>query len=95
VYSVLLHIYFCEYHAKLVAKKNTDRLRLLSDSLNEFLNKDGNPSTKSTRHVDANVNARKENLGHQNSINEMEDVILKSTSGGGALDGMCEKDENL
>jgi hypothetical protein len=69
--------------------------RLLSDSLNEFLNKDGNPSTKSTRHVDANVNARKENLGHQNSINEVEDVMLESTSDGGALDGVREKDEKL
>jgi hypothetical protein len=59
------------------------------------LNKEGNPSTKSTRHVNANVNARKENLGHQNSINEMEDVMLKSTSDGGALDGMCEKNEKL
>jgi hypothetical protein len=69
--------------------------RLLSNSLNEFLNKDENPSTKSTRHVDANVNAQKENLSHQYSINEVEDVILKSTNDGGALDGMCEKDEKL
>jgi hypothetical protein len=69
--------------------------RLLIDSLNEFFNKDGNPSTKSTRHVDANVNAQKENLGHQNSINEVEDIMLKSTIDGGALDGMCENDEKL
>jgi hypothetical protein len=26
-----------------------------------YINKDGNPSTKSTRHVEANVNTRKEN----------------------------------
>jgi hypothetical protein len=68
-------------------------VRLLSDFLNEFLNKDGNPSTKSTTHV--NANALQENLGHQNSINEVEDVMLKSTIDGGALDGMCEKDEKL
>jgi len=61
--------------------------RLLSDSLNEFLNKDENPSTKSARRVHGNVNAQKENLGHQNSSKEVED--------GGALDGMCEKDEKL
>jgi hypothetical protein len=51
--------------------------RLLSDSLNEFLNKDANPSTKSTRHVDANENARKENLGHQNSSYEVKNIMLK------------------
>jgi hypothetical protein len=27
-----------------------------------YINKDGNPSTKSTRHVDANVNTRKETM---------------------------------
>jgi hypothetical protein len=27
----------------------------------KYINKDGNPSTKSTRHVDANVNALHEN----------------------------------
>jgi hypothetical protein len=42
-----------------------------------YINKDGNPSTKSTRHVEANVNTRKENQDHQNSSNEMEDVMLK------------------
>jgi len=39
-----------------------------------YINKDGNPSTKSTRHVDANVNTGKENQDHQNSSNEVEDV---------------------
>jgi hypothetical protein len=42
-----------------------------------YINKDGNPSTKTTRHVDANVNARKENVNHQNNNNELEDVMLK------------------
>jgi hypothetical protein len=42
-----------------------------------YINKDGNPSTKSTRHVDANVNTRKENHDHQNNSNEVEDVMLK------------------
>jgi hypothetical protein len=44
-----------------------------------YRNKDGNPSTKNTRHVEANVNTRKENLNldNQNSSNEMEDVMLK------------------
>jgi hypothetical protein len=32
-----------------------------------YINKDGNPSTKSTRHVDTNVNTPKENQDHQNS----------------------------
>jgi hypothetical protein len=42
-----------------------------------YKNKDGNPSTKSTRHVDANANTQKENQDHQNSSNEVEDVMLK------------------
>jgi hypothetical protein len=42
-----------------------------------YKNKDGNPSTKSTRHVEANVNTRKENQGNQNNSNEMEDIMLK------------------
>jgi hypothetical protein len=37
---------------------------------------DGNPSTKSTRHVEANVNTQKENQNNQNS-NEVEDLMLK------------------
>jgi hypothetical protein len=42
-----------------------------------YINKDGNPSTESTRHVEANVNTRKEIQDHQNSSNEVEDVMLK------------------
>jgi len=42
-----------------------------------YINKDGNPSTKSTRHVDANVNKQKKNQNHQNSSNEVENVMLK------------------
>jgi hypothetical protein len=42
-----------------------------------YINKDENPSTKSTRHVEANVNTLKENQDHQNSSNEVEDIMLK------------------
>jgi hypothetical protein len=42
-----------------------------------YINKDRIPSTKSTRNVDAKVNTQKENQGHQNNSNEMEDVMLK------------------
>jgi hypothetical protein len=42
-----------------------------------YINKDENPSTKSTRHVDANVNTQKENQNHQNNSNEMENIMLK------------------
>jgi hypothetical protein len=45
-----------------------------------YINKDRNPSTKSTRHVDANVNTRKKNQDHQNSNNEVKDVILKDSN---------------
>ncbi len=45
--------------------------------LHIYINKDGNPSTKSTKHVDANVNTQKQNQDHQNSNNEMEDIMLK------------------
>jgi hypothetical protein len=41
------------------------------------VNKDGNPFTKSTRHANANVNTQKENQDHQNSSNEVEDIMLK------------------
>jgi hypothetical protein len=41
-----------------------------------YINKDGNPTIESTRHVEANVNTRNENQDHQNSSNEMEDVML-------------------
>jgi hypothetical protein len=42
-----------------------------------YIDKDGNPSTKSTRHVKANVNTCKENKDHQNNSNEVEDIMLK------------------
>jgi hypothetical protein len=42
-----------------------------------YINKDENPSTKSTRHVDTNVNTQKENQNHQNNSNEMENIMLK------------------
>jgi hypothetical protein len=42
-----------------------------------YINKDGNPSTKSKRHVDVNVNKLKENQDHQNNSNEVEDIMLK------------------
>ncbi len=42
-----------------------------------YINKDGNPSIKSTRHVKANVNTQKENQDNQNNSNEVEDVMLK------------------
>ncbi len=42
-----------------------------------YINKDGNPSTKSTNHIDANVNTWKENQDHQNNSNEVEDIMLK------------------
>jgi hypothetical protein len=42
-----------------------------------YINKDGNPSTQSTRHVDANVNTPKENQDHQNSSNEVADAMLE------------------
>jgi hypothetical protein len=42
-----------------------------------YIYKDGNPSRKSTRHVNANVNTQKENQDHQNINNEVEDIMLK------------------
>jgi hypothetical protein len=42
-----------------------------------YINKDGNQSTKSTKHVDVNVNTQKENQDHQNSNNKVEDIMLK------------------
>jgi hypothetical protein len=44
-----------------------------------YINKDGNPFTKNTRHVDVNVNTQKGNQDHQNSSNnsEVKDVMLK------------------
>ncbi len=41
------------------------------------INEDGNPSTKSTMHVNANVNTSKENQDHQNNSNEVGYVMLK------------------
>jgi hypothetical protein len=38
---------------------------------------DGNPSTKKTRNVEANVNTQLENQDHQNNSNEVEDIILE------------------
>jgi len=35
----------------------------------------GNPSTESTRHVEASVNTRKENQNNQNSSNELEGLM--------------------
>jgi hypothetical protein len=60
-----------------------------------YINKDGNPSTKSTRHVEANVNTWKENQDHQNNSNEVEDAMLKgilyhkSASDGGPSGFVC------
>jgi hypothetical protein len=42
-----------------------------------YINKDENPFTKSTRHVEAKVNTRKGNQDNQNNSNEVEDVMLK------------------
>jgi hypothetical protein len=42
-----------------------------------YIYKDGNPSTKSSRHVKANVNTQKENQNNQNNSNEVEDLMLK------------------
>jgi hypothetical protein len=42
-----------------------------------YINKDGNPSTKSTRHVETNVNTQEENQNNQNSSNEVEDLMLE------------------
>lgn len=39
------------------------------------INRDENPSTESTRHVEANVNTRKENQNNQNSSNELEGLM--------------------
>jgi len=43
-----------------------------------YINKDGNPSTKTPRHVDANVDTQNENQDHQNSSIEVEDVSFFS-----------------
>ncbi len=52
-------------------------INLKTNCMYIYINKDENPSTKSTRHVDANVNTRKENQNHQNNNNEVENIMLK------------------
>jgi hypothetical protein len=42
-----------------------------------YVYRDENPSTKSTRRVEANLNTLKENQNNQNSSNEEEDLMLK------------------
>ncbi len=42
-----------------------------------YINKDENPSSKTTRHVNAKVNPWKGNQNHQNSSNEVEDTMLR------------------
>jgi hypothetical protein len=42
-----------------------------------YINKDGNASTKRTRHVKANVNTLEKNQNNQNNSNEVEDLMLK------------------
>jgi len=42
-----------------------------------YINKDGNPSITSTRHVEANVSTQEENQNNQNCSNEAEDLMLK------------------
>jgi hypothetical protein len=44
------------------------------------INKDGNPSTKITRHVKTNVNTWEENQNNQNNSNEVEYQMLKGHS---------------
>ncbi len=51
-------------------------VNLMGQNLYIYIYKDGNPSRKNTRHVDANVDTRKENQDHQNNSNEMEDIML-------------------
>ncbi len=66
-----------------------------------YIDKDGNPSKKSTRHVDANVNTQKENQNHENNNNEVENVMYKcilchkSINDKGALIGMCGRSEEF
>jgi hypothetical protein len=54
-----------------------------------------NPSTKSTRHIETNVNTCKENQDHQNNNNEVENLMLKGhtlpqiISDRCSLAGMC------
>jgi hypothetical protein len=43
-----------------------------------YTNKDENPSTKSTKHVEANVDTLRENQNNQKSSNDLENLMLKS-----------------
>jgi hypothetical protein len=45
-----------------------------------YINKNRSLFTKSTRHVNANVNTLKENQDYQNNSNEVKDVMLKGHS---------------
>ncbi len=49
---------------------------MLKNHVYIYINKDGNPSTKSTRHVEANLNTQGK-LKHENNSNEVEDLMLK------------------
>ncbi len=53
-------------------------------------------STKSTRHVEVNVNIQKENQDNQKSSNEVEDGVIchKSASDGGALGKENQDNQN-
>jgi hypothetical protein len=42
-----------------------------------YINKDGNPFTESTRHLNANVNTSEENQDCQNNNNEVQNIMLK------------------
>jgi hypothetical protein len=42
-----------------------------------YIYRNENPSTKSTRRVEANLNTLKENQNNQNSTNEVENLMLK------------------
>jgi hypothetical protein len=44
--------------------------------INIYINMDGNPSIKCTRHVKANVNTWKENQDHQNNNNKFRHVSV-------------------
>jgi len=59
---------FIDVHGKASIQRKTLYVNIIED---------GNPFTKSTRRVKANVNARKENQNNQTSSNEIEDLMLK------------------
>ncbi len=67
--AITNEIMFIDVHGKASVRRKT---------LYVYIIKDGNPSTKSTRHVKANVNTWKENQNNnQISSNEVEDLMLK------------------